>query len=207
MYSFADVEERLVEAMLVMRRLSDREAGWLRVKASWPDIVREHEAGDYDARGYLGNSSDIALKPLPATRRDIAEMEEAFAWVLAAKEAVIASPTARNAALAPERAMIAFPISAMKVPKGLISADMTTPSAPKLPRKRMIGASTLPIVISARIIGPTAAVTPQIATTICRNHSGRSAMPRTTAVSPSCTAVKAANMPVSPSAIFRPPNA
>lgn len=86
MYSFADVEERLVEAMLVMRRLSDREAGWLRVKASWPDIVREHEAGDYDARGYLGNSSDIPLKPLPATRRDIAEMEEAFAWVLAAKE-------------------------------------------------------------------------------------------------------------------------
>lgn len=85
MYSFADVEERLVEAMLVMRRLSDREAGWLRVKASWPDIVREHEAGDYDARGYLGNSSDIPLKPLPATRRDIAEMEEAFAWVLAAK--------------------------------------------------------------------------------------------------------------------------
>jgi hypothetical protein len=84
--SFADVEERLVEAMLVMRRLSDREAGWLRVKASWPDIVREHEAGDYDARGYLGNSSDIPLKPLPATRRDIAEMEEAFAWVLAAKE-------------------------------------------------------------------------------------------------------------------------
>ena len=85
LYSFADVEERLVEAMLVMRRLSDREAGWLRVKASWPDIIRDHEAGDYDARGYLGNSSDIPLKPLPATRRDIAMMEEAFAWVLAAK--------------------------------------------------------------------------------------------------------------------------
>lgn len=85
MYSFADVEERLVEAMRVMKRLSDREAGWLRVKASWPDIVREHEAGDYDARGYLGNSSDIPLRPLPATRKDIAEMEQAFAWVLAAK--------------------------------------------------------------------------------------------------------------------------
>ena len=85
MYSFADVEERLVEAMLVMKRLSDREAGWLRVKASWPDIIRERELGDYDARGYLGNSSDIPLKPLPATRKDIAMMEEAFAWVLAAK--------------------------------------------------------------------------------------------------------------------------
>lgn len=85
LYSFADVEERLVEAMLVMKRLSDREAGWLRVKASWPDIIRERELGDYDARGYLGNSSDIPLKPLPATRKDIAMMEEAFAWVLAAK--------------------------------------------------------------------------------------------------------------------------
>ncbi|WIW88975.1 DUF6362 family protein [Sphingobium sp. V4] len=85
MYSFADVEERLIEAMLVMSRLSDREAGWLRVKASWPDIVREREAGDYDARGYLGNSSDIPIKPLPATRRDVDQMEQAFGWVLAAK--------------------------------------------------------------------------------------------------------------------------
>ncbi len=83
--SFADVEERLVQAMLVMWRLSDREAGWLRVKAMWPDIVREREAGDYDARGYLGNSDDIPLRPLPATRRDIGDMEEAFAWVLSAK--------------------------------------------------------------------------------------------------------------------------
>ncbi|MGW8204391.1 hypothetical protein ACWGM0_17830 [Sphingomonas bisphenolicum] len=85
MYSFADVEERLVEAMLVMRRLSDREAGWLRVKACWPDIVRDYGVGDYDARGYLGTSSDIPLRPLPATRRDIADMEQAFGWVLAAK--------------------------------------------------------------------------------------------------------------------------
>lgn len=85
MYSFADVETRLVEAMLVMRRMSDREAGWLRVKACWPDIVRDYGVGDYDARGYLGTSSDIPLRPLPASRRDIAEMEEAFGWVLAAK--------------------------------------------------------------------------------------------------------------------------
>lgn len=82
--SFEDVEERLVQAVLVMRRLSDREAGWLRVKACWPDIVRERNLGDYDARG--GEMEAPTLRPLPATRRDIAEMEEAFAWVLAAKE-------------------------------------------------------------------------------------------------------------------------
>ncbi len=84
LYSFDDVQDRLVEAMLVMRKLSDREAGWLRVKAMWPDIVRERELGDYDARG--GDMQAPAPRPLPATRKDIAEMEEAFAWVLAAKE-------------------------------------------------------------------------------------------------------------------------
>ncbi|MFZ2995938.1 hypothetical protein [Sphingobium sp.] len=82
--SFGDVEERLVEAMLVMRRMSDREAGWLRVKACWPDIVREDDRGDYDARGV--DMTAPAPRPLPATRRDIAEMEEAFAWVLAAPD-------------------------------------------------------------------------------------------------------------------------
>lgn len=84
--SFSDVEERLVEAMLVMRRMGDREAGWLRVKSAWPDIVREYEVGDYDARGYLGTSSDIPLRPLPASRRDVDAMEEAFGWVQAAPE-------------------------------------------------------------------------------------------------------------------------
>lgn len=83
MYSFADVEERLVEAMLVMRRMSDREAGWLRVKACWPDIVREDARGDYDARGV--DMGPPPLRPLPASRRDVAEMEEAFGWVLAVK--------------------------------------------------------------------------------------------------------------------------
>ena len=79
MYSFADVETRLVEAMLVMRRMSDREAGWLKVKACWPDIVRDRNAGDYDARGV--DMGPPPLRPLPASRRDIAEMEEAFGWV------------------------------------------------------------------------------------------------------------------------------
>lgn len=82
--SFADVEERLVEALLVMGRMSDREAGWLRVKACWPDILRENALGDYDARGV--DMIAPPIRALPATRRDIAEMEEAFGWVQAAPE-------------------------------------------------------------------------------------------------------------------------
>lgn len=83
MYSFADVEERLVEAMRVMQRLADREAGWLRVKACWPDIVREDARGDYDARGV--DMGPPPLRPLPASRRDVADMEEAFGWVMVVK--------------------------------------------------------------------------------------------------------------------------
>lgn len=83
-YSFADVQDRLVEAVRTLGRLGDREKGWLTVKAMWPDIVREDGRGDYDARGVDGIAP--ALRPLPATRRDIAEMEEALGWVMAAPE-------------------------------------------------------------------------------------------------------------------------
>jgi hypothetical protein len=77
--SFAEVEERLIEAMLTCWRHPDRERAWLRVKALWPDV--QAEPGDHDARGGDMKSSDVPLRPLSATRRDIAEMEEAFGWL------------------------------------------------------------------------------------------------------------------------------
>jgi hypothetical protein len=80
--SYAEVEERLIEAMLTCWRHPDRERAWLRVKALWPDV--QAEPGDHDARGGDLTSSDVKLRPLSATRRDIAEMEEAFGWVDAA---------------------------------------------------------------------------------------------------------------------------
>lgn len=80
-WTFQSVEERLVEAMITCRRDSDRERAWLRVRSAWPDIVRERSAGDYDARGGEHASSDVALRPAALTRRDVAEMEEAFGWM------------------------------------------------------------------------------------------------------------------------------
>lgn len=77
--AFDDVQDRLVEAMLTCWRHPDRERGWLRVKAMWPDVMAE--AGDYDGRGADGTSSDVAIRPASLTRRDVAEMEEAFGWV------------------------------------------------------------------------------------------------------------------------------
>lgn len=79
--SFEEIEQRLVEAVLTARGLPDREAAWLRVRAGWPEIVREAAAGDYDARGGDLASSDVPLRTVTATRADVAAMEEAFGWL------------------------------------------------------------------------------------------------------------------------------
>jgi hypothetical protein len=77
--SFADVEQRLVEAMLICWRMPDRERGWMRLRAYWPDVSAE--AGDYDARGGDLRSSDVAIRPASLTRAEVAAMEEAFGWL------------------------------------------------------------------------------------------------------------------------------
>ncbi len=81
-WSFTDVEDRLVEALLTCWRQPDRERGWQSARASdgpWHLVMAE--PGDYDARGGDGTSSDVAIRPASLTRREIAEMEEAFGWV------------------------------------------------------------------------------------------------------------------------------
>jgi len=77
--SFADVEERLVQAMLVCWRNPDRERGWQRIRSAWPDVLAE--AGDYDARGGEHSSSDVSIRPAALTRAEVAAMEEAFGWL------------------------------------------------------------------------------------------------------------------------------
>lgn len=79
--SFCDVEDRLVEAMLTCWRYPDRERGWQRIRSAWPEISRDAWAGDYDARGGEGSSSDVALRAAAQTRTEVAEMEEAFGWL------------------------------------------------------------------------------------------------------------------------------
>lgn len=80
-WTFDAVQDRLVEAMLTCWRNPDRERGWQRVRSTWPEITREEGAGDYDARGAGGSSSDVAIRPAALTRRDVEEMEEAFGWM------------------------------------------------------------------------------------------------------------------------------
>jgi hypothetical protein len=67
--------------MITCWRHPDRERGWQRLRAHWPDVLREVSPGDYDARGGDSTSSDVAIRPASLTRIEVAEMEEAFGWV------------------------------------------------------------------------------------------------------------------------------
>lgn len=73
-WSFGDVEARLVEAMAVLYRLPDREAGWRKVQimSLWRQVQREW--GDYV-------DADQAPRQPGVTRREMAEMEEALGWL------------------------------------------------------------------------------------------------------------------------------
>jgi hypothetical protein len=74
-YTFDMVQERLVEAVIMLRRLPDREKGWLRGVAKdgpWDQILPECP-DDADA--------DVRQSTPSLTQVEIAEMEEALAWM------------------------------------------------------------------------------------------------------------------------------
>lgn len=79
--TFIGLEDRLVEALRICWRDDNRERGWQHVKSAWPEIMREVDLGDYDARGGDAASSDVAIRPASLTRQDVADMEEAFGWL------------------------------------------------------------------------------------------------------------------------------
>lgn len=74
--TFDDVEDRLVEAMALLWQLPDRERGWLKVRAFWPDVRRHNHFGDY------GDMGDDARPPrVPLSRAQMAAMDEALGWL------------------------------------------------------------------------------------------------------------------------------
>lgn len=84
-WTFEAVEERLVAALIVARRVPDREASWLRVKACWPDVVRatwlgDTYLGDYGGEGVDGVSAAHVRRP-QLGREEIAAMVEAERWL------------------------------------------------------------------------------------------------------------------------------
>lgn len=82
-WTFDDVEERLVEAMLMLWRLPDRERGWLRVGVSsiW-SMYHETFGMDADELAAWRLTNADVPPPLPGlTRQEVREMEEALEWM------------------------------------------------------------------------------------------------------------------------------
>lgn len=74
--TFELVEARLAEAWGYLLRMPDRESGWQRIKAMWPDMRRHTAFGDY------GDMDADARPKLPGLRTaEVDRMDEALAWV------------------------------------------------------------------------------------------------------------------------------
>ena len=72
--TYIELEDRLVEALRICWRDTDRARGWQHVKSAWPEIMREAALGDYVEPA-------VAIRPAALTRQDVTEMEEAFGWL------------------------------------------------------------------------------------------------------------------------------
>jgi len=82
-WTFAGVEERLVEAMLMLWRLPDRERGWLRagVSSIWSNYHETFGMTPAELAEWRKTNEDVPPAPPGLTRQEVGEMEEALEWV------------------------------------------------------------------------------------------------------------------------------
>ena len=84
-WTFEAVQERLVEAWLAWRRAPGRvgpgRGSPFAADAPYENMIRSAAAGDYDARGGELSSSEVRYRPVAATRAEVAERDEASAWL------------------------------------------------------------------------------------------------------------------------------
>jgi hypothetical protein len=74
--TFVETEARLIEMWGFLRRTPDREAGWMRAKVMWPEIMRHNAFGDY------GDMEVDAPRRLPGLRAvEVDRMDEALSWM------------------------------------------------------------------------------------------------------------------------------
>lgn len=79
-WTFDTVEDRLIEAAACWRRApGGQRKQIMATDGPWHLIVAD--AGDYDARGGDGVSSDVVLRPASLSRAEVGRMEEATRWV------------------------------------------------------------------------------------------------------------------------------
>lgn len=105
-YTFDMVQEELVEGMLLWRRAPDRERAWQSVRSFWPEIKRAQWWGDGDGELNLAPEERPEPRPLPLTRRQVADMERIGEWLGFVPEADRRLVVFALAALASGRARI-----------------------------------------------------------------------------------------------------
>lgn len=81
-WTFALVRDALADAMALWRRSPGEARTPYASDGPWHLMLREMEAGDYDARGGFETSSDVVLRPLPLGREEVAYRDRVSEWLV-----------------------------------------------------------------------------------------------------------------------------
>ncbi|TXC73952.1 hypothetical protein FSZ31_04320 [Sphingorhabdus soli] len=79
--TYDDVEAALVEAWQLWRRSPGGGRWPFAGDGPWHLATGDVRAGDYDARGGDGASSDVAVRPMPLSRGEVSERDVASEWL------------------------------------------------------------------------------------------------------------------------------
>jgi hypothetical protein len=80
-WTFDLVREALVEVLDMWRRTPGDGRSPFATDGPWHLMLRELAAGDYEARGGFGSSSDVAIRPLPLGRAEVAQRDRVSEWL------------------------------------------------------------------------------------------------------------------------------
>lgn len=80
-WTFALVREALVEATVLWQRSPGGGRWPFASDGPWHLMSRDAQS-DYDARGGFDTSSDVALRPLPLTREEVARRDTVSEWMM-----------------------------------------------------------------------------------------------------------------------------
>jgi len=82
-WTFEAVRDALVDAAALWARSPGGGRWPFASDGPWHLMTRERSAGDYDARGGDGVSSDVPLKPLPLSCEEVARRDAVSEWLRA----------------------------------------------------------------------------------------------------------------------------
>jgi len=81
-WTFDLVRDRLVDVAHLWWRSPGGQGAAYATDGPWRQMIRETRAGDYDARGGDGSSSDVAIRPLPLSVAEVDMRDRCSQWLL-----------------------------------------------------------------------------------------------------------------------------